>query len=120
MHANHDRYFIDVFKIVYVESRLVIEKKTHNLMNQYRTNDICTFIDVKKYFKNFRYCCENLHEQKDVVIYLYDTLKQDDKIFVEYFHLFCQKKNQSKMNLESLIVCLKRNVNYQTQFAAFS
>ena len=119
MHANHDRYSIDIVKIVYVESRLIIEKKTHNLMNQYRKNDICTLMNVKKYLKKLRYCCENSHEQKDVVVYLYDTLKQSDKIFTEYFHLFCQKKDQFRMTFEFLIICLKRNVNYQTQFVVF-
>ncbi len=32
MHMNHDRYIIDEVKIVYVESCLIIEKKTHILM----------------------------------------------------------------------------------------
>ena len=89
MHANHDRYSIDIVKIVYVESRLIIEKKTHNLMNQYRTNDICILMNVKKYHRKFQYYCKNSHEQKNVVIYFYDTFKQSDKIFIEYFYFFC-------------------------------
>ncbi len=41
MNVNNDRYFSYWVKIVYVESRLIIGKKTHNLMNQYRVNDLC-------------------------------------------------------------------------------
>ncbi len=35
MNVNDDRYFSHRVKIIYVESRLIIDKKTHNLMNQY-------------------------------------------------------------------------------------
>ncbi len=38
MNMNDDRYFFHRVKIVYVESWLIIDKKTHNLMNQYRVN----------------------------------------------------------------------------------
>ena len=41
MNINYDRYFIDRVKIVYAKSRLIIEKKVHNLMNQYRVNELC-------------------------------------------------------------------------------
>ncbi len=35
MNVNNDHYFSHRVKIIYVESRLIIDKKTHNLMNQY-------------------------------------------------------------------------------------
>ncbi len=41
MNVNNDRYFSHRVKIVYVESRLIIDKKTHNLINQYRVNNLC-------------------------------------------------------------------------------
>jgi hypothetical protein len=44
MHINHDRYSFDEFKIAYAKNRLIIEKKTHNLMNSYRVDDLCTLI----------------------------------------------------------------------------
>ena len=41
MNVNDDHYFSHRVKIVYVESRLIIDRKTHNLMNQYRVIDLC-------------------------------------------------------------------------------
>ncbi len=41
MNMNDDHYFFHQAKIIYVESRLIIDKKTHNLMNQYWINDFC-------------------------------------------------------------------------------
>jgi len=41
MNVNDDRYFSHRVKIVYVESRLIIDKKTHNLMSQYWVNNLC-------------------------------------------------------------------------------
>ncbi len=41
MNMNDDHYLSYRVKIIYVESRLIINKKTHNLMNQYRVNDLC-------------------------------------------------------------------------------
>jgi len=41
MNVNDDRYLFHRVKIIYVESRFIIDKKTHNLMNQYRVNDLC-------------------------------------------------------------------------------
>ncbi len=41
MNVNDDHYFSHRAKIIYVESRLIINKKTHNLMSQYRVNDLC-------------------------------------------------------------------------------
>jgi len=35
MNINDNHYFFHRVKIVYVESRLIIDKKTHNLMSQY-------------------------------------------------------------------------------------
>ncbi len=41
MNVNNDHYFSHRVKIVYVESWFIIDKKTHNLMSQYRVNDLC-------------------------------------------------------------------------------
>ncbi len=41
MNVNDDHYFSHWVKIIYVESRLIIDKKTHNLMSQYWVNDLC-------------------------------------------------------------------------------
>ncbi len=40
INVNDDHYFFHQVKIIYVESRLIIDKKTHNLMSQYRVNDL--------------------------------------------------------------------------------
>jgi len=40
MNMNDDHYFFHQVKTIYVESRLIIDKKTHNLMNQYQVNDL--------------------------------------------------------------------------------
>ena len=39
--------------------------------------------------------------------------------FTDYYHLFSQKKECSWINDTSLINCLKRNINYVTQFIIF-
>ncbi len=41
MNMNDDYYFFHQVKIIYIESRLIINKKTHNLMSQYQVNDLC-------------------------------------------------------------------------------
>jgi len=41
INVNDDHYLSHWVKIVYVESRLIINKKTHNLMSQYWVNDLC-------------------------------------------------------------------------------
>ncbi len=41
MNVNDNHYFSHQVKIVYVESWLIIDKKIHNLMNQYWVNDLC-------------------------------------------------------------------------------
>ncbi len=41
MNMNDNHYFFHQVKIIYVESRLIIDKKTHNLMSQYWVNDFC-------------------------------------------------------------------------------
>ena len=40
--------------------------------------------------------------------------------FADYYHLFNQKKEYFQMNDAFLIDCLKRNINYATQFITFS
>ncbi len=41
MNMNNNHYLFHRVKIIYVESRLIIDKKIHNLMNQYWVNDLC-------------------------------------------------------------------------------
>ncbi len=41
MNMNNNHYLLHRVKIIYVESRLIIDKKIHNLMNQYWVNDLC-------------------------------------------------------------------------------
>ncbi len=41
INVNDDHYFSHQVKIIYVESRLIINKKIHNLMSQYWVNDLC-------------------------------------------------------------------------------
>ncbi len=40
MNMNNDHFFFHQVKIIYVESWFIIDKKTHNLMNQYQINDL--------------------------------------------------------------------------------
>ena len=115
MNENHNRYFIDSFKIIYVESRLIIEKKTFILMMSYRKNDVCILSIFSKYFRIFRYVCENFFEVENARTYFRDTFKQDFDNFIEYYQLFSQKKNRFDMKKTSLIDCFKRNVNYFVQ-----
>ena len=40
--------------------------------------------------------------------------------FHEYYHKFCQKKERSRIDDPSLLDCLRHNINYSTQIAAFN
>ncbi len=119
MNVNDDRYFFHRVKIVYVESRLIIDKKTHNLMSQYRVNDLCIIFIFADWQHKLHHCCDNSFETEDARLYLRETLKQDMNSFVDYYNLFYQKKECSLMKDFSLIDCLKRNVNYFTQVVVF-
>ncbi len=39
MNMNDDHYFFHWVKIIYIKSWFIINKKIHNLMNQYQVND---------------------------------------------------------------------------------
>ena len=120
MDVNDDRYPSHRAKIAYAESRLTIGKKAHNLMGQYRVNDLCTISTFADWRHKLRHCCGNPFESEDARLYLRETLKQGTDSFADYYNLFYQKKERSLMEDSSLIDCLKRNVNYSTQVAAFS
>lgn len=120
MHANRDRYPSDEDKIAYAESRLVIGKKAHNLMNQHRVNGLCTLISFADWRSKLRQACGNRFEEEDTRAYLRDTLKQGTMNFEEYYNLFSQKKERSGMEDASLIDAMRSNVNYATQAAAIS
>ncbi len=75
MNVNDDRYFSHRVKIVYVESRLIIGKKTHNLMNQYRVNDLCIIFIFADWWHKLHHYCNNSFETEDAHLYLRETLK---------------------------------------------
>ena len=95
MHINHDRYFIDVLKIFYVEFRLIIKKKAHIFMSFYRIDDICIIFVFITYFRILRNVCENLFEIENARVYFRNTFKQNKMIFFEYYLIFVIKKNAS-------------------------
>ncbi len=106
-------------KIIYVESRLIIDKKTHNLISQYRVNNLCIIFIFADWWHKLHHYCNNSFKTKDAHLYLCETLKQDMNNFVNYYNLFYQKKKCSLMKDFSLIDYLKHNVNYFTQVVIF-
>jgi len=114
INMNDDHYFFHRVRIVYVESRLIIDKKTHNLMSQYQVNDLCIIFIFADWWNKLHHCCDNSFKIEDAHLYLCEILKQDINNFVDYYNLFYQKKECSLMKNFSLIDCLKRNVNYFT------
>ena len=114
MNMNDDHYFSHRVKIIYVESRLIIDKKIHNLMSQYRVNDLCIIFIFADWWHKLRHCCDNFFKTEDAHLYFREILKQDMNSFVDYYNLFYQKKECSLMKNFLLIDCLKRNVNYFT------
>ena len=120
LHINRDRYPTEQDKIAYAELRLTNGKKAHNLMGQYRHEGLCYVTSFADWRAKLRACCGNPYEAEDARTYLRDTLKQGSMPFDEYWNLFCQKKERSRMDESSLIDCLKRNVSYSTQTAAWS
>ncbi len=114
MNVNNDHYFFHWVKIIYIESRLIIDKKIHNLMNQYRVNYLCIIFIFADWWHKLHHCCDNSFKTEDAHLYFRKTLKQDMNNFVDYYNLFYQKKEYSLMKDFSLIDCLKCNVNYFT------
>jgi len=115
MNMNDDHYFFHWAKIVYVESRLIINKKIHNLMSQYWVNDLCIIFIFADWWHKLHHYCNNFFKTEDACLYLRETLKQDMNNFFDYYNLFYQKKEHSLMKDFLLIDCLKCNVNYFTQ-----
>ncbi len=120
MHANHDRYPTDQKKIAYAENRLTMGKKAQILMGKYRSDGLCILVSFKDYRAKLRKCCGDQFEAENARTYLRDKLRQEKLPFDEYYNLFLQKKERSQMEEASLIDALQRNVNYDTQRAAFS
>lgn len=118
--ANDDRFPEEHNKIAYAESRLTIGKKAHSLMGQYRKDGLCTLTTLSDWRQKLRHLCGNPFEEEDARTYLRDTLKQGTTPFHEYYHLFCQKKERSRMDDTALLDCLKRNVNYTVQEKTFT
>ena len=114
MNMNDNHYFFYRVKIIYVESWFIIDKKTHNLMNQYRVNDLCIIFIFADWWHKLHHCCDNSFKTEDAHLYFHEILKQDMNSFVNYYNLFYQKKECSLMKDFLLIDCLKRNVNYFT------
>lgn len=115
MHINNDIYPSDVQKIAYAESRLMIRKKAHNLMNLYKSEGLCILQTFADWRAKFWDCCNNQFKEKDARIYLRDILKWDSMSFEEYYNFFAQEKEKSQIENISLIDAMKRNVNYSTQ-----
>ncbi len=118
MNMNNDHYLSHRAKIIYVKSRLIIDKKTHNLMSQYQVNDLCIIFIFADWWHKLHHCCNNFFKAEDAHLYLREILKQDMNNFADYYNLFYQKKKHSLMKDFLLIDCLKRNVNYFTQVVA--
>ncbi len=114
INMNDDHYFFHWVKIVYIKSWLIIDKKTHNLMSQYRVNDLCIIFIFADWWHKLHHYCNNSFKTEDVHLYLHEILKQDMNSFINYYNLFYQKKEHFLMKDFSLIDCLKRNVNYFT------
>ncbi len=119
MNVNDDHYLFHQVKIVYIKSRLIIDKKIHNLMNQYRVNNLCIIFIFADWWYKLHHCCNNSFKTEDVHLYFREILKQDMNSFVDYYNLFYQKKECSLRKDFSLIDCLKRNVNYFIQIVIF-
>ena len=92
---NHNQYLINYEKIVYAESWLIIGKKAHNLMGQHQINDFCTLINFEEYLQELCHLYKNPFEAENAHIYLCNIHKQDFMSFVNYYHLFSQKKEHS-------------------------
>jgi len=88
MNMNDDHYFSHRVKIIYVESWLIIDKKTHNLMSQYWINDLCIIFIFADWEHKLHHCCDNSFKTEDAHLYLRETLKQDMNSFVNYYNLF--------------------------------
>ena len=95
LHINHDRYLTNHKKITYAESWLTIEKKAHNLINQYWVNDLCTLINFKGYLQELYCLYKNPFKAENAYIYLCNTYKQNFMSFADYYYLFSQKKECS-------------------------
>ena len=114
MHINHDRYFIDVLKIFYVEFRLIIKKKVHIFMNFYRIDGICIIFVFITYFCILRNVCENFFEIENARVYFRNIFKQNKMIFFEYHLIFVIKKKRVNINDDAFIECFKNDVNFVT------
>ncbi len=119
MNVNDNRYFSHQVKIIYVESWLIIDKKTHNLMSQYWVNDLCIIFIFADWWHKLCHYYDNSFKAEDAHLYLREILKQDMNSFADYYNLFYQKKEHSLMKDFLLIDCLKRNVNYFIQVIIF-
>jgi len=119
MNMNDDHYFSHQAKIIYVESWFIIDKKIHNLMSQYRVNNLCIIFIFANWWHKLHHYCNNSFKTEDVHLYFHEILKQDMNSFADYYNLFYQKKKHSLMKDFSLIDCLKHNVNYFIQVIIF-
>ena len=82
MNINDDNYFFHQAKIIYVELRLIIDKKIYNLMNQYQVNDLCIIFIFANWWHKLRHCYDNSFKTKNAHLYFHETLKQDMNSFV--------------------------------------
>jgi len=112
MHESRVWYSAWTWMIIIIS--LIIDKKIHNLMSQYRVNDFCIIFIFADWWHKLHHCCNNSFKTDDAYLYFCKILKQDMNNFVNYYNLFYQKKERSLMKDFLLIDCLKCNVNYFT------
>ncbi len=75
MNMNDDHYLSHRVKIIYVESWLIIDKKTLNLMNQYQVNDFCIIFIFANWQHKLHHYCNNSFKTENAHLYLRETLK---------------------------------------------
>ena len=75
MNVNDDCYFSHRVKIIYVKSRLIIDKKIHNLMNQYQIDDLYIIFIFANWWHKLHHYCDNSFKTEDAHLYFRETLK---------------------------------------------
>ncbi len=88
MNMNDDCYFFHWIKIIYIESWFIINKKTHNLMNQYWVNDFCIIFIFTDWWYKLHHYYDNSFKTENAYLYFHKTLKQEMNNFVDYYNSF--------------------------------
>ena len=75
ININDDHYLSHRVKIIYVKSWFIINKKIHNLMNQYWVNNLCIIFIFTDWWHKLHHCYNNFFKTEDAHLYLHETLK---------------------------------------------